>query len=145
MGSACECSGAVYLPFTVPAESGSRAFVVSRTEPPGSMSSITIPEGNTVNIKRSGGLAAIALVGALALSSCAANEGGGTDTPAASDLSGTINGAGSSAQGSAQEAWVAAFQTANPDVIINYDPSGSGAGRETFIAGGSTGQAPTRH
>ncbi len=90
-----------------------------------------------MNIKRSGGLAAIALVGALALASCAANEGGGTDTPAASDLSGTINGAGSSAQGSAQEAWIAAFQTANPNVVINYDPSGSGAGRETFISGGA--------
>jgi phosphate transport system substrate-binding protein len=96
-----------------------------------------IPEGNTVNIKRSGGLAAIALVGALALASCAANETGGSENPSTSDLSGTINGAGSSAQGSAQEAWIAAFQTANPDVVINYDPSGSGAGRETFISGGS--------
>jgi phosphate transport system substrate-binding protein len=89
-----------------------------------------------VNIKRSGGVAAIALVGALALASCAANEGG-TDSASASDLSGTINGAGASSQGSAQEAWVAAFQTANADVVINYDPSGSGAGRETFISGGS--------
>src|SRR5690606_3706647 len=33
--------------------------------------------------------------------------------------------------------WIAGFQGANPDVTINYDPSGSGAGRETFIAGGS--------
>jgi phosphate transport system substrate-binding protein len=90
-----------------------------------------------VNIKRAGGFAAIALVGALALASCAANEGTGGETPVASDLSGTINGAGSSAQAAAQEAWIAAFQTANPDVTINYDPSGSGAGRETFIAGGS--------
>lgn len=91
-----------------------------------------------MNITRTGGIAAIALVGALALASCASNEGGTTDpseTP--STLSGTLNGAGSSAQGSAQEAWVAAFQTANPDVTINYDPTGSGAGRETFIAGGS--------
>jgi phosphate transport system substrate-binding protein len=84
---------------------------------------------------RFGAIAAIALTGALALSSCAANEGGG-DEPA-SDLTGTLVGAGSSAQGSAQEAWIAAFQTANPDVDITYDPSGSGAGRETFIAGGS--------
>ncbi|MBC7590565.1 MAG: phosphate ABC transporter substrate-binding protein PstS [Salinibacterium sp.] len=72
------------------------------------------------------------------LSSCAANEGGGTTDPSAvaSDLSGTIDGAGASSQGSAQEAWVAAFQTENPDVTINYDPSGSGAGRKAFIAGG---------
>jgi phosphate transport system substrate-binding protein len=88
-----------------------------------------------VNITRSGGIAAIALVGALALASCAANEGGtGSDTP--SDLAGTLDGAGASSQGSAQEAWVAAFQTANPEVTVNYDPSGSGAGREAFIAGG---------
>ncbi|MEO5922135.1 MAG: phosphate ABC transporter substrate-binding protein PstS [Pseudolysinimonas sp.] len=85
---------------------------------------------------RFGAIAAIALAGAFALASCAANEPGSDDeTP--STLSGTLTGAGSSAQGSAQEAWVAAFQTANPDVTINYDPSGSGAGRETFIAGGS--------
>ena len=33
-------------------------------------------------------------------------------------------------------AWKAGFQSANPDVTVNYDPSGSGAGREQFIAGG---------
>jgi len=88
-----------------------------------------------VKTTRFGAIAAIALTGAFALASCAANEGGGGDTLSA--LSGTLDGAGSSAQGSAQEAWIAAFQTANPDVTINYDPSGSGAGRETFIAGGS--------
>ena len=89
-----------------------------------------------MNIKRSGGIAAIALVGALALASCAANEGG-TDTPAESTLTGTLVGAGATSQGSAQEAWIAAFQTANPDVTVTYDGVGSGAGRETFIAGGS--------
>jgi phosphate transport system substrate-binding protein len=88
-----------------------------------------------VNIKRSGGIAAIALVGAIALASCAANEGGGPEGP--SDLSGTLVGAGSSAVGAAQETWIAEFQTANPEVTITYDPSGSGAGRETFLAGGS--------
>jgi phosphate transport system substrate-binding protein len=88
-----------------------------------------------VNIKRSGGITAIALVGAIALASCAANEGGGTEAP--SDLSGTLVGAGSSAVGAAQETWIAEFQTANPDVTITYDPAGSGAGRETFLAGGS--------
>lgn len=88
-----------------------------------------------MKITRFGALGAIALAGAFALSSCAANEAP-TGEPAG-DLSGTLVGAGSSAQGSAQEAWIAAFQTANPDVDITYDPSGSGAGRETFIAGGS--------
>ena len=33
-------------------------------------------------------------------------------------------------------AWQAGFQTANPEVTVNYDPVGSGGGREQFIAGG---------
>jgi len=90
-----------------------------------------------VNFKRLGTIGAIAIAGTILLSSCAANEGTTpTDAPAGESLSGTIDGAGASSQGSAQEAWVAAFQTANPDLTINYDPSGSGAGREAFIAGG---------
>ena len=92
-----------------------------------------------MNLKRYGRPAIIAIAAALVLSSCATNEAGSTATGDAttSTLSGTINAAGASSQGSAQEAWISAFQTANPDVTVNYDPSGSGAGRETFIAGGS--------
>jgi phosphate transport system substrate-binding protein len=37
--------------------------------------------------------------------------------------------------GSAQEAWIAEFQTANGGVNVNYDPTGSGAGREAFFSG----------
>ena len=90
-----------------------------------------------MNFKRLGTVGAIALAGTILLSSCAANE----DAPAASDapvsdLSGTIDGQGASSQGSAQESWQAGFQTANPDVTVNYDPAGSGAGRTAFIAGG---------
>jgi phosphate transport system substrate-binding protein len=91
--------------------------------------------GATVNIKRSGGIAAMALVGAFVLSSCAVNEMPGAQVN--SDLSGDLVGAGSSAVGAAQETLIAEFQTANPEVSITYDPSGSGAGRETFLAGGS--------
>ena len=87
------------------------------------------------NAKRLGTIAAIAVAGTLLLSSCAANEGA-TTPDAAAGLSGTIDGAGASSQGAAQEAWIAAFQGENPDLTINYDPSGSGAGREAFIAGG---------
>jgi phosphate transport system substrate-binding protein len=87
-----------------------------------------------VNITRFGSFAAIAVVGTLFLSACAANEG----TPATvSTLSGTLVGAGSSAVGAAQESWIADFQMANTAVDITYDPAGSGAGRETFLAGGS--------
>jgi phosphate transport system substrate-binding protein len=89
--------------------------------------------------KRSAGLIGLAVAGVLALSSCAANESAApsdSGEESTSTLSGTLSGAGASSQGSAQEAWIASFQTSNPDVTINYDPSGSGAGREAFIAGG---------
>lgn len=89
-----------------------------------------------MNFKQYGRPAVIAIAAALALSSCAANESAAPDETA-STLSGTINAGGASSQQAAQEAWTAAFQKKNPDVTINYDPSGSGAGREAFIAGGS--------
>ena len=66
----------------------------------------------------------------LALSSCAA----GNETSGDSALSGTLNGGGSSAQESAQSAWRAGFQTANSSVTVNYDPVGSGTGRENFLS-----------
>lgn len=68
----------------------------------------------------------------IAFTGCATNEAG--DKP--SHLFGTVDGAGSTAQGAAQESWVAAFQRNNSRVTVNYDPSGSGAGREQFIGGG---------
>jgi len=88
--------------------------------------------------KRSAGLLGLALVGTIALSSCAANETGGTDsgdTDTATGLSGTLDASGASSQTAAQEAWVANFQDTNPDVTINYNPTGSGTGREQFQAG----------
>jgi phosphate transport system substrate-binding protein len=96
-----------------------------------------------VNIKRYGSVAAVALAGGLVLSSCAANEpaagGGGGATggaePTGEQLEGTIDGVGATSQGSAQEAWVASFLEQQPGVVINYDPQGSGAGREGFLAG----------
>ncbi len=86
---------------------------------------------------RMGGAAAIALVGALALSSCTAANEAGTGANTDSALTGTLVGSGASSQGSAQEAWIAAFQTAHPDVTVEYDPAGSGSGRDTFLAGGA--------
>ncbi len=82
--------------------------------------------------------AALGGIALLALTSCAANEGGApSDEGSASSLSGTLVGGGASSQGSAQEAWIAGFQTANADVTVNYDPAGSGAGRDTFQQGAS--------
>ncbi len=84
--------------------------------------------------------AAVATAGALLLAGCgAANEGssGGSGGGSTSNaVSGTIAGAGASTQQAATQAWTAGFQKTNPDATINYDPSGSGAGRTQFIAGG---------
>ncbi|WP_204163749.1 phosphate ABC transporter substrate-binding protein PstS [Nocardioides solisilvae] len=79
------------------------------------------------------GLAALALT----LSACgAANEEASADGDTPSGLSGTLNGGGASSQEAAQNAWRAGFQEANPDVTVNYDPVGSGGGREGFSSGG---------
>ncbi len=84
---------------------------------------------------RLSGIAAIAVASTILLASCAANEQPPTDEPGA-PLSGELNGSGASSQGSASDAWIAAFQTANTGVTINYSPDGSGAGRKAFISGG---------
>jgi phosphate transport system substrate-binding protein len=80
-----------------------------------------------------------ALAGTLALTACgAANEGGSTAQGAASSteqLTGALAGAGASSQQAAMEAWQAGFQGEHPDVQFSYDPAGSGAGRDQFIAG----------
>ncbi|WP_426320902.1 phosphate ABC transporter substrate-binding protein PstS [Microbacterium sp. E-13] len=91
-----------------------------------------------MKISRIAQVGAVAAIAALTLAGCAANEAsGGTtgETTAASDLSGEIAGGGASSQEVAVQAWTAGFQQANPDVTITYDPSGSGAGRESFQAG----------
>ena len=91
-------------------------------------------------------LAALASASALVLSGCAANE---AETPVATSntgqssnndnavvqLSGTLDGSGASSMAAGQEAWVAAFQTANPGVTVNYNPTGSGTGRDQFEQG----------
>lgn len=80
----------------------------------------------------------------LALTACGSDnpvqEGGAgetTDTEAASTLSGQLEGAGASSQESAMQAWIAGFQSANPDVSVAYDPVGSGGGRTQFLEGGT--------
>jgi phosphate transport system substrate-binding protein len=98
-----------------------------------------------VNTLRHGSRARLAAVGvaasgALLLAGCgAANESappaGGGGAPAASDVSGTIAGAGASSQQAAMQAWIAGFTAVAPDATVNYDPSGSGAGRDQFNAG----------
>ncbi|HEU4849821.1 MAG TPA: phosphate ABC transporter substrate-binding protein PstS [Terrimesophilobacter sp.] len=86
---------------------------------------------------RLGGIAAIAVASTIALASCAANEPApGDGNP--SGLTGTLVGGGASSQDAAQQAWVAAFQTANTGVTVEYEPTGSGTGRDNFIAGANS-------
>jgi phosphate transport system substrate-binding protein len=72
---------------------------------------------------------------ALSLAASACGAGNETGSTSGTSLSGTLKGAGSSAQESAMDAWRAGFQRANSGVTVNYDPSGSGAGVEQFTAG----------
>jgi phosphate transport system substrate-binding protein len=94
-----------------------------------------------VKISRFPRVGSAVMVGALALSLAACGSDPGADTPsgegseAGSGLAGELNGGGASSQESAMEAWRAGFQSANPDVTVNYDPTGSGGGRENFISG----------
>lgn len=86
------------------------------------------------NILRKVVPATAALTLAIGLSACGAgNEGGSSSSDG---VSGTLNGAGASSQESAVAAWKKAFQTENSGATVNYDPVGSGGGREQFIAGG---------
>ncbi|WP_408004659.1 phosphate ABC transporter substrate-binding protein PstS [Pseudonocardia lacus] len=84
----------------------------------------------------------LATSGALLLAGCgAANESAapaasGSGGEQAASASGTISGAGASSQQAAMEAWIAGFTAVSPDATINYDPSGSGAGRDQFTGGG---------
>lgn len=77
----------------------------------------------------------------LGMTACAANEGGAQDPEGGESqgaaLEGTLTGIGASSMATAQETWVAEFQTANSGVTVNYSPDGSGAGREAFAGGGA--------
>jgi len=96
-----------------------------------------------VKLKNVAAVGAIALVTAIALSSCSSPA---APTPSAtkssaptvdlSTLSGTITSGGSSAQANAQAAWTAAFTSVATGVTINYDKSqGSGGGVTNWLAG----------
>lgn len=86
-----------------------------------------------MKLNRSVRFAGIALVGALALAACGSDNGASGEST--SDLSGTINAEGSSAQKNAIDQVIADYTTVNPDVTVNYNPTGSGAGITQFIAG----------
>jgi phosphate transport system substrate-binding protein len=84
-----------------------------------------------------------ALAGTLALTACGAaneeNAGGGSasTTGSSTELSGALDGAGASSQQAAMQGWTAGYSGVQPGVTVNYDPVGSGGGREQFTTGGT--------
>jgi phosphate transport system substrate-binding protein len=101
-----------------------------------------VPTVNTSNRRILTGAIALTLVAAACGSdgdtsnspSTDATTGGGSG---GAQVSGTLVGAGASSQAAAMQGWQAGFQNANPDSTVEYDPIGSGGGRETFLSGGS--------
>lgn len=96
-----------------------------------------------MKLSRIAQISAVGAIAALALSGCASNEataGSGdssssAEAPAASGLKGTLNGGGATSQQVAVQTWTSTFQTSNPDATVNYDPQGSGTGRDSFENG----------
>ena len=78
-----------------------------------------------------------ALTCAVLLSGCAAVNERNLAEGAGDQLSGALVGAGSSAQQAAMQGWTAGYAGVQPEVTVNYDPVGSGGGREQFLAGGT--------
>ncbi|WP_282689310.1 MULTISPECIES: phosphate ABC transporter substrate-binding protein PstS [unclassified Streptomyces] len=83
--------------------------------------------------------AAIAMSVVMAACSSSNESGGDGEESKGADskLSGSLSGAGSSAQDAAMQAMIAGFTNANSGVSITYDPVGSGGGREQFVGGGT--------
>ncbi|MFC7401468.1 phosphate ABC transporter substrate-binding protein PstS [Citricoccus sp. GCM10030269] len=92
---------------------------------------------------RFGRSAAVLSVAALALTACGGNddsagsgsESGGSESGAPAEISGSLVGGGASSQESAMTAWTEGVTEVHPDLTVNYDPVGSGSGREGFLAG----------
>ncbi|MGP9538547.1 phosphate ABC transporter substrate-binding protein PstS [Brachybacterium sp. AOP43-C2-M15] len=96
-------------------------------------------------------LAALGLIGGLALTACgggadgAASGSGSDDGGAAAasggyeSLTGNLAGAGASSMQNAQTAWTESFMglvgAEGGELTVTYDPTGSGTGREQFLSG----------
>ncbi|MFU8853118.1 phosphate ABC transporter substrate-binding protein PstS [Micromonospora sp. SL1-18] len=94
-----------------------------------------------MKLQRNGAIACLALTAVLGLSACGSDNNTPSDTSASASGSaadcgtGTLNAQGSSAQKNAMAEWIKAYQQKCAGTTINYEPTGSGAGIEAFIAG----------
>jgi phosphate transport system substrate-binding protein len=97
-----------------------------------------------VKVNRSGVIAGLALASSLTLTACGSDDntgassagGASAGTSASSSCaSGSLTAAGSSAQKNAMDEWTKNFQSTCSDATVNYQPVGSGAGVQQFIAG----------
>lgn len=91
--------------------------------------------------RRNAGAASAALAGLLlAVTACGSDDAvrDAAPPPVPDDLecfSGSLSGAGSSAQENAMTTWIAGYQSACSDARVYYDSIGSGGGRNQFIDG----------
>lgn len=94
------------------------------------------------NGTRLSAIGGVVIAGALALSACGTDENVGSGSGAAPSnvdcAKGTVNAAGSSAQKNAMEEWANGFSAACAGAVVNYNPSGSGAGIQAFTAGSAS-------
>jgi phosphate transport system substrate-binding protein len=77
------------------------------------------------------------LASTVAVSGCAAVNERNLPPGSGKQFSGSLVGAGSSAQQAAMQGWTAGYSAVQPEVDVSYDPVGSGGGREQFLAGGT--------
>jgi phosphate transport system substrate-binding protein len=94
------------------------------------------------NGTRFAALGGIVVAGALALAACGTDKntssgsGGATGAAASGNcVKATVNAAGSSAQANAVTEWTKGYQAGCAGANLNYQPSGSGAGVQSFISG----------
>ncbi|SEG79231.1 phosphate ABC transporter substrate-binding protein, PhoT family [Thermomonospora echinospora] len=92
------------------------------------------------NGSRLAALGGVVVAGALALSACGSDNNAGTDASNAPTgkvdcVKGTVNAAGASSQKNAIEEWKKIYAQQCAGATLNYNPAGSGAGIQAFLAG----------
>ena len=81
------------------------------------------------------GIMMLASVAACGDNTAATDSSSAKSSTTTEAVSGNFQGAGASSQQAAVEAWIAGFQGTTPEAKIAYNPSGSGAGVQTFLTG----------